>query len=146
MMRGVRASSTRIEVDLVDDGEGVTALHHLPHVVFHIVAQIVEAKLVVRAVGDIGRVGGAALLVVEAVHDHPDRQAKELVDLAHPLGVAAGEVIVDGDDVNPVAGQSVQIHRRGGDERLALAGSHFCDRAFVKDEATDQLDVEMTLL
>ena len=49
-------------VDLVDDGEGVAALDHLRHVVFHIVAEIVEAEFVVRAVGDVGGVGlrGAA--------------------------------------------------------------------------------------
>ena len=36
-------------VDLVDDGEGVPALHHLALVYRHIVAQIVEAELVIRA-------------------------------------------------------------------------------------------------
>ena len=48
-------------VDFVDDGEGVAALDHLRHVVFHVVAQIVEAEFVVGAVGDVGGVGLAAL-------------------------------------------------------------------------------------
>ena len=96
-------------VDFVDDGEGVAALDHLRHVVFHVVAQIVEAELVVGAVGDVGGVGLAALLVVEPVHDDADRQAEEPVDLPHPLGVAAGEIIVDGDDVDAFAGERIQI-------------------------------------
>ncbi len=47
-------------VDLVHDRVGVAALHHVlgPH--RHVVAQVVEPELVVRPVGDVGRVGGAA--------------------------------------------------------------------------------------
>ena len=40
-------------VDLVDDGVDVAALHHVLEPVFHVVAQIVEAELVVGAVGDV---------------------------------------------------------------------------------------------
>ena len=57
MISGVRASSTRIEFDFVDDGEDMAALNHVRQVVFHIVAQIVEAEFVVGAVGDVGGVG-----------------------------------------------------------------------------------------
>ena len=56
MMSGVRASSIRIEVHFVDDGEVVAALDHLFGRIFHIVAEIVEAELVVGAVGDVGGV------------------------------------------------------------------------------------------
>ena len=100
MMSGVRASSIRIEVDLVDDGVGVAALHHLGRAHLHVVAQVVEAQLVVGAVGDVAGVLRAPLVVVELVHDAADAEAQELVDAAHPLGVALGEVVVDGDDVH----------------------------------------------
>ena len=146
MISGVRASSTRIEFDFVDDGVGVAALHHLRHVVFHVVAQIVEAELVVGAVGDVGGVGLAALLVVEAVDDDADGHAEERVDLPHPLGVAAGEVIVDGDDVHALAGERIEIDGQRRDQRLAFAGAHLGDRALVQHHAADQLDVEMALL
>ncbi len=53
MMSGVRASSMRIEFNLVDDREMVTALHHGVQLVLHVVAKIVEAELVVGAVGDV---------------------------------------------------------------------------------------------
>ena len=40
-------------VDFVDDGVDVAALHHVLEPVLHVVAQIVEAELVVGAVGDV---------------------------------------------------------------------------------------------
>ena len=54
-------------VDLVDDGEGVAALHLVVARDGHVVAQVVEAELVVGAVGDAGGVGAAlGLEVVDA--------------------------------------------------------------------------------
>ena len=44
-------------VDFVDDGEDVAALDHVLHAVLHVVAQVVEAELVVGAVGDVAVVG-----------------------------------------------------------------------------------------
>ena len=41
-------------VDFVDDGEVVPALHVVREVELHVVAQVVEAELVVGAVGDVG--------------------------------------------------------------------------------------------
>ena len=54
MISGVRASSIRIGVDLVDDGVVEAALDALAQLVHHVVAQVVEAELVVGAVGDVG--------------------------------------------------------------------------------------------
>ena len=42
------------------------------------------------------------------VGDHPDAHAEEVEDRAHPLRVAPGEVVVDGDDVDAAAGQRVE--------------------------------------
>ena len=142
MISGVRASSTRIEVDLVDDRVVVAALHHRLAVVFHVVAQIVEAELVVGGVGDVGGVGGAALVVGQAVDDDADGQAEELVDAAHPFRVAPGEIVVDGDDMDALAGERVEIDGQRRHQRLALAGAHLGDAAIVKDHAADELDVE----
>jgi hypothetical protein len=81
--------------------------------------------------------------LVPIVDDDADGEAEELVDLAHPLGVALGEVIVDGDDVDAVAGESVQIAGERGDEGFALTGTHFGDLALVEDHAADELDIEV---
>ena len=54
-----------------------------------------NAELVVRAVGDIGSIGGAALVRLEIVDDQADREAEEAIDLPHPFRVALGQIVVD---------------------------------------------------
>ncbi len=102
----------------------MAALHALRQIVLHVVAQIIEAELVVGAVGDVGGVSGAALHVVQIVYDHPHRKSQHLVDRPHPFGVAAGQVIVHRDDVHALAGQCVQIRGQCSDERLAFTRLH----------------------
>ncbi len=73
-------------------------LHALLQRLDHVVAEIIEAELVVCAVGDVTLVRRPALLGAGlGVVNTPDREAEVLVDVPHPLGVAAGEVGVDGD-------------------------------------------------
>src|SRR5690348_2453134 len=130
-------------VHFIDDAEVVAALDAIGEVVLHVVAKIIEAEFVVRAVGDVGGVGGAALHVVEIVNDDADGEAERFVNRAHPFRVAASEIIVDGDDVDAAASERVEIRGKRGDERLAFAGLHFGNFAFVQDHAADELDVEM---
>ena len=121
------------------------ALDHILQPVLHVVAQIVEAELVVGAVGDVAVVFLLALLVVEPVHDHAHGQPEELVNLAHPFGIAFGEVVVDGDHMHAAAGERIEIDRQRGDQSFAFAGFHLRDLAVVQHHAANQLDVEMTL-
>ena len=123
----------------------MAALDHVLEPVLHVVAQVVEAVFVVGAVGDVAGVGILAFAVVEPMHDHAGGQAEEAVDLPHPFGVALGEVVVDGDDVDALAGQRVEIDRERRDQGLAFAGLHLGDVALVQHHAADQLHVEMPL-
>ena len=132
-------------VDLVDDREVVAALDHLLLRPGHVVAQVVEAELVVGAVGDVGGVLDAALGGRHGLQDHADLEAEEAVDAAHPLRVALGEVVVDRDDVDAVAGQRVEVGRQGGDEGLALTGAHLGDVAEVERGAAHDLHVVVPL-
>ena len=75
----------------------------------------------------------------------PIGQAEEAVDLAHPFGVALGEVVVDGHDVHAAAGQRVEVDGERRDQRLAFAGLHLGDLALVQDHAADELHVEVAL-
>ena len=75
----------------------------------------------------------------------PTDRPEEAVDLAHPLAVAAGEVVVDRHHVDALAGERVEIDRQGRHQGLALTGAHLGDRALVKDHAADELHVEMAL-
>ena len=132
-------------VHFVDDGEGVAALGHGVQRVFHVVAQIVEAELVVGAVGDVGGIGGLALAVVQAMDDAAHAHAQETVDLAHPFAVALGQIVVDRHHMHAVAGQRIEIDGQGGDQGLAFAGLHLGDVALVQHHAAHQLHVEMAL-
>ena len=88
---------------------------------------------------------GARLVVIQAMHDDADAHAEEMVDLAHPLGVAPGQVVVHGDDVHALAGERIEVDGQGGDQGLALAGLHLGDLAVVQHHAADHLHVEMPL-
>ena len=59
-------------VDFVHDREMVSALDVLRQLELHVVAQVVEAELVVRPVGDVGGVGLLPLGVVQIVLDDAD--------------------------------------------------------------------------
>ncbi len=88
-------------------------------------------------------VRGLAFDVVQVVLNDTDRHPEVPVDAAHPLGVAARQVVVDGDDVYTLAFERVEIGGQGRDERLAFAGFHFGDPAGVEHHAADQLHVEV---
>ena len=123
----------------------MAALHEVVERPGHVVAQVVEAELVVRAVGDVAGVGGPALLRRQVGEDLADGQAEEAVHPAHPVGVAPGEVVVDGDDVHAVAGQRVEVGRQRRDQRLALTGLHLGDVAEVQRGAAHELHVVVEL-
>ena len=117
------------------------ALHQLVGVEFHVVAQVVEAEFVVGAVSDVGVIGFLALFVGQAVNDDAGGQAQGVVQLPHPLGVAAGQVVVDRDHVHALAGHSVEHHGQGGDQGLACAGFHFGYFTLVEDHAPQKLHI-----
>ena len=79
------------------------------------------------------------------MHDAADRQAEEFVDLAHPAGVALGQVVVDRHHVHALAFERVEIDRERRHQGLALAGLHFGDLAAVQNHSAQQLHVEMPL-
>ena len=130
-------------IHFIDDGEVVLALHAIMNIKLHVVAQIVEAELVVGAVGDVRGVSFAALFVVQIVHDDAHGQAEEAIELAHPLGIAFGQVVVDGNHMHAAPAQSVQIDGQGGDQGFSFTGLHFGDLALVQHHAADQLHVEV---
>ena len=132
-------------VDLVHDGEVVLALDAVLEAQRHVVAQVVEAELVVRAVGDVGGVRHAALGRRHLRQDRADVHAEEVVDAAHLLRLELGQVVVHRHHVHAAAGDRVQVRRQGRDERLALTGLHLGDVAEVQRRAAHELDVEVPL-
>ncbi len=132
-------------VNLVDDGIVQVPLHHIfrPH--HHIVPQVIEAKFVVGAVGDIRCIRQQAVAGLQTVDDQADAQSEEAIDAAHPLAVPAGQVVVHRHDVNPFACQGIQIGRHGGHQGLAFTGFHLGDPALVQHDTAHQLHVEGAL-
>jgi len=130
-------------VHLVDDRVRQLALHAVLEPEGEVVAQVVEAELVVGAVGDVGAVRGPLLVGRLPGLHHADAHAEEVEDRAHPLGVAARQVLVDRDDVRALAGQRIEVRGQRGDQRLAFAGAHLGDVAVVQHHAADQLHVEV---
>ena len=63
--------------------------------------------------------------------------------MAHPFRVAPREVVVDGDDVDAVAAESVEDRGERRDEGLAFARSHLRDAALVEHDPADELHVEV---
>ena len=133
-------------VDLVHDAVVVAALHLLGTRHGHVVAQVVEAQLVVCAVGDVAAVLAPLVLPpVAAGHDQPHGESEPLVEPAHPLCVAAGQIVVDRHHVDAPAGESGEVDRKSGSECLALSGAHLRHRAPVQRRAAHELHVEMAL-
>ena len=137
MMSGVRASSIRIESTSSTIAKLMRALDVILQVELHVVAQVVEAELVVLAVGDVAEVGGLAIVVADAVDDNADGEAEKSVDTAHPLGVAPRQVVVDRHDMHAAASKRVEHGRQGGDQGLAFAGLHLGDLAAMKHHPAD---------
>ena len=133
-------------VDFVDDGVVVAALDHLVTGTGHVVSQVVKAQFGVGAVGDVALVGDTLLLELLQVRTNPaDGQPEPTVDLAHPVRVTGGEVVVHGNDVDAFTGEGVQVHRQRRDERLTFTGLHFGDPAEVQGHTTHELDVVVAL-
>ena len=62
--------------------------------------------------------------------------------MAHPCGVAAGEVVVHRDELHVLACEGVEVERQSGHEGLALARLHLGDLALVEHDAAYELAVE----
>src|SRR5437870_13574844 len=82
-------------IDLIDDGVIITSLDLLLAGGGHpVVAQIIEPELTVRAVGNVHPVLLPADIRWLIVLNATAGESKKAIQLAHPLSVAASEVIV----------------------------------------------------
>ena len=130
-------------VHFVDDGVVELALHQVLAVDDHIVAEVIKAKLVVCAVGDVCHISLSPLLVCDAVHHAADSQTEEAVQLSHPLRVTLCEVVIYCDNMHTLARNCVQISRQRCDKRLTFTCLHFSYVSAVEHYAADQLHLEV---
>ena len=131
-------------VHLVDDGELAPTLHLLVDAALHVVAQVIEAELGGRAVGDIAPVHATLLVFVLHVHrvDRPDRHAERPEERKCPVAVALHEIVVHGDNVHAGVLDRGHVARERRNDRLSFTGAHFRDLALAEHHRADQLHVE----
>ena len=75
--------------------------------------------------------------------DQPHGQPQEVVQPAHLDAVALCQVIIDCNHVHALACQGVQISRQGGNQGLALAGTHLGNLALVEADTAHHLHVKV---
>ena len=121
------------------------SLNEMFNGIFHIVAQIIEAQLVVRAVGDVRPIGITTSCIIQPMHDRAHAQAQEAVHLSHPFRISLGQEVVGCDHVNTRSGQPIEVAGQGRDEGLALTGLHLSNLAVMEDNAPNQLDIVVAL-
>ena len=100
------------------------ALDTVREIELHDVAQVIETEFIVGSVRNIGTIGFSPFIVIQAVPDNPDAQSKKFVEPAHPLRVAARQVIIDGDDVNTLAFKGIQVRGKRCNQRFTFTGFH----------------------
>ena len=62
------------------------------------------------------------------------------MDLAHPLGVTAGQIVVDGDHMDAFARQGVEVGGQNGHQGFTFTGAHFGNAALMQHDAADDLN------
>ena len=118
----------------------MSALYHTLLIGYHIIAQVVEAHFVIRAVGNICGVHILALIGIYVVDNKSDGESEIAVDLTHPLTVTLCKVIVYRDYMNALALQCIEVCRKGGNESFSFARLHFGYLALMKDNSADHLN------
>ena len=96
-------------VHLIDHGKVMAALIHLFERGFHVVAQIIEPKLVIGGIGHIGGIGGLFLGLGLLRIDDAGGHAEGGKHLAHPIGIATRKIVVDRNHVNAPPRQRIEI-------------------------------------
>ena len=66
-----------------------------------------------------------------------------MIHRAHPLHAELRQVIVGRHQVRAPTGESIQVQRQCGDQRLAFTGLHLGDLAAMQHSSADELHVEM---
>ena len=126
-------------VHFVHDGVVVTTLGQLRLADDHVVPQVVKAQLIVGAIGNVAGIGLAAFGTVHIMNDQAHAEPQEAVHLAHPLTVAASQIIVHRHHMDALAAQCIQIGRQGGHQSFALAGLHLGNTSLMQHNAAQQL-------
>ena len=98
---------------------GIACHTHIP--------EVVESEFAVGTVGDVAVVLFTAFIGHLHILQTADGESEEAEDHAHPAGVAAGKVIVDGDELTVASGECIEVERHGCHQSFTFTGRHFRD-------------------
>ena len=130
-------------VHFVNNGKGVSALHHLRGVSRHtVVTQIVKAEFTIGAISDITGILCAAFGGRHRILNAPNRQSQVGKQMPHELRIAPGQIIIDRYQMCRSARKCIQIERERRHQRLTLTGLHFGDFTLMQHDAADQLHIK----
>ena len=147
-------------IHFVDYGKTQATLGFIILAQGHIVAQIVETKFIVGAIGNIRGIGfttgAGAQCLVTLIHDkrvgtiwaligldYTHRESQCLIQRRHPLGIATGQIIIHGDHMHAFTRQCIEVGGQCGDQCFTFTGAHFSDAALVQCHAADHLYIEV---
>ena len=148
LTRDDKGSSRLVDKDgvhLVNDCEVMSTLYHSLLVNNHVVTEVVEAKLVVGTVCDVGSVCLTLFVTLLTVNDKTCGKAKEAVYTAHLVRVTLCKVVVNRYDMHALAAECVKVCGQGSNECLTFTCLHLCDTTLVEKNTTDELYLEGTL-
>ena len=131
-------------VHFIDQAVVERTLYHLIEGSDHVITQVIKTEFIVRPVGDIRIVRDFSLVEIQVVNDETDGEAKEFVYLSHPFAVSFRQIIIDGNNVDALSFQRIQIDWCRSDQRLAFTGTHLSDVSTMQNNTTNQLGIEVT--
>ena len=122
--QGYQSLIDQYGIGLIDKGHIGIGRDQVGDVGHQLIAQHVEADFVDRGVCDVAVIGCPAVLARRLRGDPADGQPHSLQQRAHPLRVAAGQVVVDGHYMYVSAGDGVPGRRDRARQGLTFTGGH----------------------
>ena len=131
-------------VYFIDQAIVQRTLYHLIEGSDHVITQVIKTEFIICSVGDIRIVRDFSLVEIQVMNDETDGEAKEFVYLSHPFAVSFRQIIIDGNNVDTLSFQRIQIDWCRSDQRLAFTGTHLSDVSTMQNNTTNQLGIEVT--
>ena len=132
-------------VGLVDKRQVKRSVHEIARFHHEAIAQVIEARFLGRDVGDVGEVRGTPCGWRHPLLHAANREAKPAINGAHPLAVARGKIVVEGEDVDAAIAQCTHGRCQHGGQRLAFPGEHLDHAAIIEGQRGQDLLVERAL-
>ena len=131
-------------VHFIDQAVVQRTLYHLIEGSDHVITQVIKTEFIICSVGDIRIVCDFSLVEIQIMNNKADGETQKFVYLSHPFAVSFRQIIIDGNNVDALSFQRIQIDRCRSNQRLAFTGTHLSDVTAVQNNTANQLGIEVT--